>query len=775
MKKLLLSISFILCGLIVSAQGIAFGHFQQSRKMTDRIRKQKTSLLTRAATVPQPVVHPLEEFQEVDWDENRRYRYVYAYNALKQRSSETIYMSEFVDGKWSTETLYNVGTYTYEMDTQGRIKKKTVKYDKEESPFYSYIVSVGYEDDKDITHYMKYRYIEDYNSYALEKEWSYRADGTVADIVFYELSYDSETRVTSELSFNPDGTKRKEYYGGERYEYEGTVNDFYKTRLENNPETSSGTIIKKKEHYAYDSRTGRPLLYEVSGEYWDTEKMVFEYDALGRIVSIKEYSGESNAINSPIEDSEITTESETTRSTAETEEEITWTLEFEEAYTYYNDEVYDITNPWWVILGIEGPVSTAVWKSYSDMDEEASITTFVRDENGKITSCTDSSGNMITIDENGQVTNVKSEYEESWTGGYDEEGNWDETIPNYYYNLEETSYVWENGKVVRSEHHEKWINKESNWEYEDENRYTRSYTYDENSVTGRVSQGNVEDASMEFCKIMKDGSKYVVKNWYDDPSTEEGTEDFDWDYDRFIVQEMQTEDISFIRPNIHKDMEGFSIDTVVVVSKAGRMICAAEDWYESNFYNSELDGIYHYVNMTHQNYLSVSHDGDNIVCSNIKGLPIYVLQGDRLLKEYKYYDMSSSAGAAGSSSVGSETTRAVTIPVGQIYDEISYIYNEDGLLTGIKILSVDSDGTVEGEVKLEYKYDATGIASTEIAASAQVTLNGRTLGINKEGVRFSLYETDGKCLASDVSDYTVSKSGIYVVVVNGKSIKLTVK
>ncbi len=770
MKKLLLSISFILCGLIVSAQGITFGHFQQSRKMADRIRKQKTSVVTRAALTPQPVVHPLEEFQEADWDENRRYRYVYAYNAQKQRSSETIYMSEFVDGKWSAETLYNVGTYTYEMDTQGRIKRKNVKYDKEESPFYSYRVMVGYDDANDITHYMKYRYIEDYDSYALEKEWSYRADGTIVDVISYDL-YDSEVRLTSELSFNPDGTLKKEYNGYDRYEYEGTVNDFTKTRLENNPESSLGTIIKKKEHYAYDSHTGRPLLYEVSGEYWDTEKRVFEYDNMGRIVSIKSYSGEEDEVNSPIVDGG-TTEETTTRSTA-TEEEITWTLESEELYTYYNDEVYDITNPWRVISGIEGPVSTVIWKSYSDMDED--IITFVRDENGKITACTDNSGAVITVDENGQITNVKSEYEESWTGGYDDEGNWDETIPNYYYSLDETSYVWENGKVVQMKTHEKWINKEYKWEYEDENSYTISYTYGENSVTGRLSQDDVEDSSVQYTKIMQDGNKYIVKNWYDDASTEEGIEDFDWDYDNFIVQEMQTEDISFIRPNIHKDMEGFSIDTAVVVSKAGRMICAAEDWHEGSFYRSDLDELYHYINMTPKNYLSVSRDGDNIVCSNIKGLPIYILQGDRLLKEYKYFDMVSSAGGTGSSSAGMETTRAVTIPTGQMYNEITYVYNEDGLLTGMNILSVDTDGTTVGEVRLEYKYDATGVATTEIVASKEVTLNGRTLGVNKEGICFSLYLPDGKCLASDVSDYTVGKSGIYVVVVNGKSIKLVVK
>ena len=73
----------------------------------------------------------IEEMSEII--DNRCYRFVYAYNKDKVRSSETIYMREKVDGKWGPESLYDVGTYSYEYDSENRIKIKAVDYGKSDA------------------------------------------------------------------------------------------------------------------------------------------------------------------------------------------------------------------------------------------------------------------------------------------------------------------------------------------------------------------------------------------------------------------------------------------------------------------------------------------------------------------------------------------------------------------------------------------------------------------------------------------------------------------
>lgn len=787
MKRNTLLIGILLLSLGASAQGVSFGHFQQKKKAEARMAKMISSNQQLESKIRAAVI-PVEEYTEID--EDRRYRYVYAYNSNKERSSETIYMRERENGVWGEEILYTVGTYTYEYDTQGRVKTKSVTYDNTDTPFASYRVMVTYADDGSAT-YTKYERDPDYGNYIEGEKWTYRTDGTLASYTCEDeygsvndvYTYDEQGNVTA---FNS-------------YSLSGSLNDVTLTYASEDTYESNSTW-----HYTYDGKTGNLLGYWQTGGSMDTQRYSFEYDAQGRIVSIKEYTGEADdEIDSPIVEGEVVTRASSVGS-------IIWRLAYKEDYTYFGDDAYDVANPWKAVFNMDGPVVTITTKEYNTyaegddvngdgiIDERdnaenceyESVVTFTRDANGKLTAVKETNnetagsvdtGLIVSIDGEGQITGVKSEFKESWNGGYDEAGNWDENIQNFFYSLEEQTYTWKEGKITQMTDHEKWENQYDGNNDNGEYSYTTRYTYTDNSVTIAKVQDNVDGASTELTSMSQTGNRYMVKHWYGSDTSDS----FDWETDDYIIHDIQTENVSFIRPNLKKDREGFTADVPVVLSRAGRVVCVGfESMTDCNdCYFSESDNSYHCFNIYDEEseydsednlmgiYYSISHDGDLTVASNVEGLPVYVLKGSQLLKEYKYYDMAYEiSGSMGTS----ETTRAISIPAGQSYDEISYIYNDGGLLVGQQIVSVDEDGVRTGDITLEYKYDANGIVDTEMTAQGRVCLNGRMLGLDNGGT-FSVYTLSGQTLAVDVTRYTFDQSGVYVIVVDDTSIKLSVK
>lgn len=742
----------------------------------------QSELKTRTAVIP------VEEYAEIE--EDRRYRYVYAYNSNQERSSETIYLSEREGEVWGEESLYTVGTYTYEYDTQGRVKTKSVTYDNTEGYFTSYRVMVTYAADGAAT-YTKYERDPYDESYTEVEQWTYRADGTLAsrtcenewgssDVTY---TYDTQGNVTS--------------YDG--YSLSGGLNDVTLTYTDGNDSYSNNT-----KHYTYDDKSGKLLEFWQTGGYVDAERYTFEYDTYGRIVSIKEYVGEEgDAIDSPELDGAETV----TR--AASAEGIVWRLAESENYTYFGNEAYSVNNPWKVVFEMDGPVLTMTYKEYDtyaeggdvngdgvidERDDAANceyekVITFTRNANGKLTAVKETdnetatgveNGLVFSIDSEGQIIGLKDESYESWAGGYDENGNWDENFQNSYYSLLEHTYTWKDGKITQSTLHDKYEAKDSKVVYTDETSYTTRYTYTGNSVTIARTEDNV-DSSVEMTYLSQEGNRYMAKSWYQSGTTD----NFDWETDNYVIRDIQTEDVSFIRPNLKKDREGFTADVPVVLSRAGRVVCAGFESMGSgdDCINSEMDGNWHFLNMEAEEdeysskdelmgiYYSISHDGNLTIASNIEGLPVFVLNGSRLLKEYKYYDIGYIAGG----SVGSaEVTRAVTIPAGQAYDEISYLYDDGGLLVGQQLVSVDEEGVRTGEVTLEYRYDATGIIHTELTAQGRICLNGRTLGLDN-GATFSIRTVSGQTLAAGVSSYTFDQPGIYIITTGSTSMKLTVK
>lgn len=90
-----------------------------------------------------------------------------------------------------------------------------------------------------------------------------------------------------------------------------------------------------------------------------------------------------------------------------------------------------------------------------------------------------------------------------------------------------------------------------------------------------------------------------------------------------------------------KDYDGFSTDTTIVVSVAGRVVCVNENdgnKYDDYGFTEGIDNNVTYFNVTRDAYFSVSHEDGNTVCKDIENRPIYILNGDRLIKEYIYFE-----------------------------------------------------------------------------------------------------------------------------------------
>lgn len=745
MKKIFTFIILtLLTAMYIDAQGLKITprHIEQTRNMRNAKAKQRLNPSIRTAN------NPLEEFTEIVNDpqyDDIRYRYVFSYDKDLQRVSETIYESKKEDGIWSSETFLTMGSYTYGYDIQGRVNMKKVTYEPEpeNSPLSSYYITISY-DDAGVANYHKYLKSDD--EYYLDETWAYYSDGSLAthqyDIAgdyygsdYYAVEYDENGVVT----MFSNSQYRKDLYSG-------ALNASTITSMENYNDAWETTRIKS---YKYDNKFGVLTEYSIVDEYNDTEKVVIAYDGFGRISSIKKYGKTSSS------DGMIGGDSNVMDKLSVSTDEPTWELEYSETYTYANDEVYTVGNSWHDVLGFDGPIATTLCEDFDS--EYSTVITFNRNDSGKIISVdynssdlSYDSGATISIDADGRITAiVRNDYSET--------------------------YSWEGDVIVKS------VSNDMGW------IVTTIFEQGDGWHKAKLIDGeDLSSTSYEICEVRKSDNKQIVT--YDSYYSGELEESYS---ERFIL-ETQQEDVAFVRPYINKDMEGMTVEEPIIISQTGRVICSAKDIdYSSASGNPSIFSLneytdlgyivpnaieevddYYGLNLGVAIYYSVDHSGNNTICRNADGLPVFVLDGNRLIKEYIYYKESFIANGGSSPSI--EPT-SVSISSGYAYDEISYIYDTDGTLQGQTVVSVDSNGSKTEEINIEYKYiEESGIEAIEIDAKPSAILSGRTLGF-KAGEKFSVYTLDGRQIAYEVTSLTLPAAGIYIVDVTGQTLKLHVK
>lgn len=684
--------------------------------------------------------------QAMKMNGNNIYRYVFAYNKNMERSSETIYKKYFNGAEWSDEELYNKGVYTYEYDNQGRIVSKRVVYEKPYTEFDSYTISVDYNND-DYTLYTYY-IITDYGDYC-SSEWSFWKNGNLRHYTVYNGD-GSDRREKCSVSFDQNGNCTRIAADYKSKEFSGNLND---STIITNDTYDGYDNPMTLEHYVYNPENGKLTEYKTWGIHAENRKYEYIYDALGRISAIKKYY-DADEEDAGTDYSKAPAKGMSEFSTKEPE----WRLEYNETYTYFNDEVYGIGNPWHDIFGMDGPLTN---RHLVDDDYEPNIPwvedlTFNRDANGKLLSLvstkTEEEGfideNTFTVDANGHITRQYVHSKESWEdGGYNEE-----TIT--------TDYNWQ-GELLTSSHE----TSSENTSYAGSRTYTRDYsfTYDNGTVGyKRLSSGDGDDSerSGSITKLNK-GFKIVEKGKYEQST---------------FIQEVQTEDISFVRPNLICDYEGFSTDSTIIVSVKDRAVAYMKaqgysyddglGWHDFEYSLGEASA---YVNTNDNTYFSVSHEGDKTICSNAQGLLVFELQGDKLLKERVYEGWFEENGAVMAPS------RASNPSAHCIYKEITYSYDENGLVNGQTVTTVDENGTKVDETKVEVVYNpASGIESINATTGKSLYLCGRTLGMTNGS--FSVYTLDGTMLANDASSFQFEQGCTYIVKSgNGKAIKVNVR
>lgn len=760
------------------AQGVKFG----TRYMKQRIELRKQAAAKKAAAraaketkaLKAQAGNILDEYQEKVGD--CVYRYVYAYDTNKMRSSERIFMKEKTDGKWGAEKEITTGTYKYEYDSQRRLSVKTVTYTANDY-FTTYRVTVNYGDG--ITEYERGEWNEYDQRYRTTQRWSYHDNGVLASFTDYE-----HRNGTVGSTFDTDGVNTGYIFNGTKMTFTGELNSPTVTYYEGenwNDETQEYTSWRQKrqETYTYDPATGKLAEYVVTDEYDDNKKYTYSYDAHGRITAIREYGEEGDNVEVPggdVNGDGVVDEDDkpvVASAKAASTDNIEWVLDYEEMYTYYNDEVYGVGNTWHDVFGMDGPLARI---DVLDEDGERQETVFTRADDGRLTGITfpnqvtDSyytSTDVATIDAEGQITKIEEEYSYK-SGSWDDDPNYngeDRSIYSYF----ATEYTWEGGNVVKAymtDKYEETVSGQPPYSYEQHE--THRYTYGDGKVTIK-KYGDDGTTLASTTVIEEQGTMRNVRHSVHSGTTTE---------DEYIARYVQTEDIAFVRPNLAADVEGMTADSTIVVSVAGRVVCAYEGAWNTQFgYTvTEYDNTAYYVNtMSGATYFTVEQDGGETICRDIYGLPIYILTGGRLTKEYKYYDVAQEIGPEVDPEMRAAAMLSADIPAGQAYDEITYKYDAEGRLAGKTEISVDENGTRTEDISLEYTYDeATGITSVEATANAGITLNGRRIGLSDNSA-FSVCTLGGQVLASGVTQYTFASPGIYIVNAGNVKTKVLVK
>ncbi len=781
MKKLYYLVTLLVAFVSSDMMGqeSCFNPASRRERVKTRIEAKHMSKSHNVVDIKSISTKALDEYTDVQDDV--RYRYVFTYNVDNQRASETIYKTEKDGDVWGEEVLCDVGLYSYEYDLDNRLKVKRVTYENAEY-FSSYFIMVTYNNDG-TTDYDKYTkgYLNE-GDYVLDERWSYYQNGVLAS---HSTDCDDEySQVT--WKYSTKGLPVERITKDSRLTYSGSVNDVEITRY-------CGDEIYGYVKYSYDSATGRLLeaysygssfdSYLDESETYDDEikvsyensKTTYEYDALGRMVSATDYYKEGGE----------------------------WVVGDKETYTYANNEVYSVNNPWRVVFGMDGPWSHYKYESKYYEEENVDIV-FNRDDAGKLLSVDyqigsseggyvyDDEGNVVdlngdgviteddmmassnatvtvTVDDKGQITKMKT-YEHVYT---EENGV---VYDDYVYEVEDV-YAWTDGVVSNQQSSAKEQGKM--WTGED--YYTFDYThadnidfsYSENGVALVVDCSDRPVVNVEISE--KDGRyRYTAYNS---------------DYSYCIKRDVQTADVSFVRPNILKDYNGFTADKTIIVSQAGRVVCCGYEEYEydSNYklgmeeavsWNIEVEADYYepyYLNVGEDQYFTLEKDGNLTVCYNMFDLPKFVLSGDRLVKEYIYYaPVYESSGGTVSGLSGNVVAKSVSVPAGQAYTLVEYLYDEKGRHSGKNIVDVDESGETTEEISVEYVYDVSGIKEVLAKASSGIEINGMVLGA-EQGMTFDVYSVSGVKLAGGVSEYVAPNAGVYVVTINGRSVKVLVK
>lgn len=728
--------------------GLAY-HKAQKQRMERRMQNAAKSETPQKAPIAKNV--RIDETTDVRGD--NQYRYVFAYNKNMERSSETIYKKHFDGVKWGDEEFCNKGIYTYEYDTQGRIVSKTVKYEKQgDRDFESYNISVDYSN-PEYTVYLKCT-IDPYDgSYWKEAEWSFYKNGQMRHYDNIDLSSDYPYKNDCySITYDENGSCIKlETNGQIGKELHGLLNDSTITRSEG----YNGMLTTQSvESYVYNPENGKLTEYKKWGKNCDSRKYEYVYDQFGRISAIRKYYDQNDEedIGSPYRISKAASNRE-----HELIEEPKWRLEYNETFTYFNDEVYGIGNPWHDVFGFDGPLTNRhlVDDDYEEDQPWVEDLTLNRDANGKLLSVVWTKPeddeyvekNTIDVDANGHITGEYAYYKE---GTYSEETT---TV----------DYLWENGTVVSS----KTISKEIYKDGYSPEPYIRdcSYAYGDGTFSFKCKQTYSSDNESESSgTITKRNKGYIVVE-------NEGTKELA----RFI-QEVQTEDVRFTRPNLVRDYEGFTTDSTIIASVKDRVVVFGKMiWGDTNYKWGNVEwgvgDVDAYFTTNEETYFSISHDGDQTICSNYKGQPRFVLQDGKLLKEIIYEDVSDNGVVV----VPTTAAKRVAIPTGKPYKEITYLYDTNGLVTGQTVTTVDKNGTTTDEVKVEVKYDPTsGIDNMTVSTGGKLSLSGRTIGLT-DGQTFSVFTVDGKQLSANAQSFTFPKAGVFMVSVKGKTMKLNIK
>lgn len=706
------------------------------------------------------------------------FRYVFAYDSNKQRSSETIYYKERNAGVWGSESLYEVGNYSYQFDSKGRLKVKEVKYSLGKPEFQTYRIMVDYNDTaaagEAVNTFKRYTLADD-NNYQLEEQWSLYANGQLASHSLFN-SYDAVSH---------------------RYDENGTINailsydfsgDRLVTKITKSGTLNDSTIVHYEdgmpswtERYRYDGKTGRPLEYTTWGKTVDAFHNVWEYDAQGRIVLDEHYvdsaddevdfptaaalsgkrskgarlpfmsTGWSEAAADACKADAAPRRNRTESAMTEPE----WKLDARITYKYFNDEVYPVSNSWRSVMYMEGPLSECVFLEKGDETEpdyEERIV-FTRDASGKITAVNHTyskeegseKSSVYVVDAAGHVTRCTYTNKETC-------GDRTETY------VEDNQYVWDSDRCVS-------MVETNGYTTGQQTKTSHVYTYDTaaNKFTDelRIMHENVTDEpSTVTYTVQQNGTSVEATN-----------KESAYCNSRYI-REVQQEDVSFIAPNMLKDFDGAYPEPRTVISVKGRVVTTATGPRGKYYGYVEVpalnDADNQYLTLAPGQYFRVKRVGNQLVCSDIDGFPVYVVEGNLLKKEYIYLDNTSSV-----------TPQTSVAPVAKATDgvectEVEYIYSQYGLLVGQILTDISADGKRTENISIEYKYDeATGIGTYE-ATTAKMQLSGRSLGLT-DGTTFSVYTLGGKQLAANVADYTFASSGVYIVKVGGKSVKLTVK
>ena len=720
----------------------------------------------------------LDETYQFTDDGDGLFRYVFAYDSNKQRSSETIYYKERNAGVWGSESLYEVGNYSYQFDSKGRLKVKEVKYSLGKPQFQTYRIMVDYNDNaaagEAVSTFKRYT-LADENNYQLEEQWSLYANGQLASHSLFN-SYDAVSH---------------------RYDENGTINailsydfsgDKLVTKVTKSGTLNDSTIVHYKdgmpswtERYRYDGKTGRPLEYTTWGKTVDAFHNVWEYDAQGRIVLDEHYidsaddevdfptaaalSGKRRKVarlpfmsagrSEAAADARKANAAPRRNRTESALKEPEWKLDERITYKYYNDEVYPVSNSWRSVMYMEGPLSECVFLEKGDETEpdyeERIVCT--RDASGKLTAVNHTysketdreQSSVYVVDAAGHVTNRT----------YTKKQIWGDITETY---VEDYQYVWDSDCCVSMVETYGILSGL-------QNRTSHVYTYDTaaNKFTDELSISNETGTGTPFTYtvtyVMQQNGSDIEAYQLDDNKTR-------------YIREVQQEDVSFIAPNMLKDFDGAYPEPRTVISVKGRVVTTATGPRGKYYGYVEVpalnDADNQYLTLAPGQYFSVKRVGNQLVCSDIDGFPVYVVEGNFLKKEYIYLDNTSSV-----------TPQTSVAPVAKAADgvectEVEYFYSQYGLLVGQILTDISADGKRTENISIEYKYDeATGIGTYE-ATTAKMQLSGRSLGLT-DGTTFSVYTLDGAQLAANVADYTFASSGIYIVKVGGKSVKLTVK